>query len=122
MEFDRIYSKVNKRGGIVSTTYTFIYKDTIITLTENNIHIECSYRIDKKKDIKDILEYLYDNYKDKCKVLQNRDIKSLTNEWIAHNNLYKLHLWRNHTISVDLDYPQESYISLIYRILSIIVL
>lgn len=121
MEFDKIYTKVNKRGGIKSTDYYLLYRGCMITVTDNNIHIECSYRVGSKKDIIDILEYIVTNYPYN-KVVENRSLKSMYNEWVAHNNLYKLGLWKSHTISVDLNYPQEWYINMIYKLLSIIVL
>ena len=121
MEFDKIYTKVNKRGGIKSTDYYLLYRGCMITVTDDNIHIECSYRVGSKKDIIDILKYIIKNYPTN-KVVENRSLKSMYNEWIAHNNLYKLGLWRSHTISVDLNYPQEWYIKVIYWLLSRIVL
>ena len=118
MEFDKIYTKVNKRGGIKTTTTYIHYKGTIITLDDKNIHIENSYRIYKLNDIEDILFYLYTNYK--CKVLDNRTVKNLTKEWIGHNNLYKLGLFKSHTSDVDLDYPQKTLHRIIWFLLSII--
>lgn len=121
MEFDKIYTKVNRRGSIKSTDYYLLYRGCMITVTDDNIHIECSYRVGSKKDMIDILEYIVINYPTN-KVVKNRSLKSMCNEWIVHNNFYKLGLWKSHTISVDLNYPQEWYIKIIYKLLSIIVL
>lgn len=121
MEFDKIYTKVNKRGGIKSIDYYLFYRGCMIIVTDYNIHIECSYRVGSKKDMIDILEYIVTNYPTN-KVVKNRSLKSMCNEWIVHNNFYKLGLWKSHTISVDINYPQEWYIKVIYWLLSRIVL
>ena len=79
---------------------------TRYTITKDNIHIENSYSITKesyiKKYITDIKNSI-ENYRVNCIVFQKRTIKSLTKEWIAHNVLYKLHIARSHTKSVDLN-------------------
>lgn len=83
-------------------------------VTKNNIHIENSYILTKEDRIRQYLINLRDNVEScelNCIVLYRRTIKSLTKEWIAHNVLYKLHIARSHTKSVDLNI--ESW----YRIL-----
>lgn len=83
-------------------------------VTKNNIHIENSYILTKEDIIRQYLINLRDNIEDcglNCIVFYRRTIKSLTKEWIAHNVLYKLHIARSHTKSVDLNI--ESW----YRIL-----
>ena len=75
-------------------------------ITECNIHIENSYIFTKEDRIKQYLINLKDTVKRydlSCIVFQKRTIKSLTKEWIAHNVLYKLHIARSHTKSVDLN-------------------
>lgn len=52
--------------------------------------------------------------------LNYRSNKSLIREWITHNNLYKLNLYRDRTASVDLNYPQKWYMKIAYFIFSII--
>lgn len=71
-------------------------------ISEDNIHIKNSYTITKEGYIKDILTNLKNKISDHI-VFQKRTIKSLTKEWIAHNVLYKLHIARSHTKSVDLN-------------------
>lgn len=52
-----------------------------------------------------------------CSILYTRSIKSLVEEWRAHNLLYKLGLFKSHTKDVDLN--NESKVRLfIYKILS----
>lgn len=75
-------------------------------VTKNNIHIENSYILTKEDRIKQYLINLRDSIEIaelNCIVFQTRTIKSLTREWIAHNVLYKLHIARSHTKSVDLN-------------------
>lgn len=48
-----------------------------------------------------------------------RSVYSLVDEWRAHNLLYDLHLFRNHTKDVDFEYPQRWYLSIIWAFLSI---
>lgn len=71
-------------------------------ISEDNIRIENSYVITTE----DYIELILTNLKNKISdhiVFQKRTIKSLTKEWIAHNVLYKLHIARSHTKSVDLN-------------------
>lgn len=75
-------------------------------VTEDNIHIENSYILTKEDRIRQYIINLRDNIEIaelNCIVFQKRTIKSLTKEWIAHNVLYKLHIARSHTKSVDLN-------------------
>ena len=120
IDFDKVFTKVNKRGGIKSVTCIFIKDGCIISVTDNNIHIENSYRITTRKLITDIIEFIYEKYSNE--VTKNRSKSSCVNEWIAHNNLYKLGLFKSHTVSVDINYPQKWYIPIIYKLLSLIVL
>lgn len=119
-DFDRIYTKVNKRGGITTYSYILIKNGCIITVTENNINIENSYRIDKRKDIEAVISYVYYTYSNN--VTKNRSGQSCIDEWIAHNNLYKLHIEQDRTRSVDLQYPVKWYEPIVYKLLSIIAL
>jgi hypothetical protein len=120
MEFDKIIVKKVNRGGIRCVSYILQKDGCTIIVTDYNIHIEDSYKISKRKDIIDIMDWIYDNYDNK--VIQNRTKSSCINEWIAHNNLYKLGLFKSHTVSVDIDYPQKWYMPIIYKLLSLIVL
>lgn len=61
-----------------------------------------------------------DYVKDMDSPLNYRSNKSLIREWITHNNLYKLNLYRDRTASVDLNYPQKWYMKITYFIFSII--
>ncbi len=94
--------------------------DIDILIAKDNIHIDNSYRVRKRKDMKLILHYLRDNYT--SWVLDYRSDNSLVHEWVGHNNLYVLGLFRSHTKDVDLEYPEEWYYKVIWWLLSRIVL
>jgi len=51
-----------------------------------------------------------------AEVVKHRCDRSLLREWAAHKLLYCLHLWRSHTQSVDLNYPQKWYVRVAYLI------
>lgn len=75
-----------------------------------------------KYNDKDLMEYILNNIrKDNPNsfLLSVRDNQSLINEWVAHNRLYKLGLFRTHTVTVDLDYPQKWYYKFGYWLLSL---
>lgn len=84
--------------------------------------MEDSYEIRSKFLMRDILYDFRVDYADTCNVLKYRSDDSMINEWVAHNNLYILHLFRNHTKDVDLNYPQKWYEQPIWWLLSRIVL
>ena len=93
---------------------SFKINGLICKCTETNIHIEDSYKI---KDV-EIPKFLIDlkqeierdfNYK--------RSIDSWTKEWIAHNRLYKLGLFRSHTKDLDLDENESKFRLVIYNII-----
>ena len=103
--------------------HTDYNKDIIIHCSKDNIQIEDSYIINKEHDIKTILYTIKidpDAEKANCIVFQKRTIKSLTKEWIAHNVLYKLHIARSHTKSVDLNI-ESWYRMLCYNIIYFVV-
>ena len=83
------------------------------TLTKNNLHIEDSYLVSKKA----MMEYLIDlfdadavanNYDlNRCSHVWLRNFHSLRAEWVVHNFLHRIGLWRERTKDVDLDYPSD---------------
>ena len=78
----------------------------IVTL--GNIHISGSWDV-SKRDMSDILTYIWEVCNEsgfKCDAFL-RGEKSLMDEWITHNALYKLHILRTRTQDVDLNHPQR---------------
>lgn len=86
-------------------------------LTDTSLHVEDSYTLNKRKDIRLFLESIksHNNVS-----LFNRNITSLINEWKGHNLLYNLHLFRSHTKDVDLEYPQKWYYIIIWNIIGLL--
>jgi len=72
-------------------------------ITDNNLHIENSYKVYKRR-MNEILNTIAreDCYQSDVWL---RTFQSLEDEWIVHNFLYKIGLWRPRTKGVDLDYP-----------------
>lgn len=84
-------------------------------ITDNNIHINnsCEY---SKHSFDTVFSYLRDHYLTN-NVLLNRSDCSMAREWASHNLLWDLHIARERTADVDLDYPQKWYYRLGYFIL-----
>ena len=97
-----------------------------IDITTHNIHIEYSYLIQTKSEMRlilnDLKNQLYIASITMSTPFNNRSIKSMVNEWVSHNNLYQLGYKVEQTGSVDLNYPQPWYVKLAYWFLSRIVL
>lgn len=91
-----------------------------IDISTNNIHIVDSYTIKMRETMRYVLDdlktYLRQNYI--VSPFDHRSIKSMVNEWVAHNNLYKLGYKRERTGSVDLNYPQKWYMPILYWLFS----
>jgi len=85
------------------------------------LHINNSYLIESKKDIKVMLTYIHNSRK--YKRLQargyTRTFESEYREWRAHNVLYKLGFKRDRTGSVDIDNNEPKWRRFVYAILSI---
>lgn len=75
-----------------------------INVTEDNIHIEDSYKITETSKMRNILLIIKNKYSIyECSVIHVRSINSLVYEWQAHNLLYDLHYKRKETKDVDLN-------------------
>lgn len=91
-----------------------------VTVTKDNIHIVDSYKIKKRKDMKLYLSYLKNCGRyDYCEVF-NRCMFDLVNEWMTHNNLYKIGYEPLRTRDCDLDYSQKWYYCILWFIGGII--
>ena len=77
----------------------------------NNIKIIDSYLVTDKKRM---TEYLKQLPLEKV----NRNFNSCLNEWIAHNRLYKLGLFKKHTQDCDLSQDESLFRRICYWILS----
>lgn len=90
-------------------------KGVKIQYNQNLVRIIDGYKITKAKDMRDILTWFtfMVGYKSK------RTIFSWIREWKAHNRLYKLRLFREHTRDCDLEENEKWYRLIIYQILGI---
>lgn len=77
----------------------------------HNIKIIDSYLVTDKKRM---IEYLNQLPLERV----NRTFKSCLNEWIAHNRLYNLGLFKNHTSDCDLTMNESLFRRVCYWILS----
>jgi len=84
-----------------------------ITFNENNTHVEDSYlATDLDLEVGYIIRERYLR-----RLPQTRSFDSYVREWKAHNNLYKLGLFKSHTKDVDMEEPIKWYYELIYWII-----
>lgn len=86
-------------------------------VSKNNIHIEDSYLITRRGEMYAVLDHLKFSYPDSN--VWKRSFFHMSCEWKAHNRMYRLGLYRSHTKSVDLNYPQKWYMKAIYFILGL---
>ena len=96
-----------------------------IYVSTYNIHIECSCTVESPKEMSVILTTLkvqIAQLKTVKSPFDNRTIESMINEWVSHNNCYKLGIAPDRTASVDLNYPQPWYMPIVYWLTSRIVL
>lgn len=93
----------------------------MILVSESNTHIEDSYKITKDKAMYNILNQIrISNIHNRNLAIFNRSLKSMIIEWRAYNLLYKLHICKERTKSVDLYLNEPLYKKISYYILHII--
>lgn len=84
-----------------------------IQYDKSNIKIINSYKITKEEEMEDILFW----FMFKIGYISKRDIYSWIKEWKAHNRLYKLGLYRSHTVDCDLTENEAWWRLMIYSII-----
>ena len=86
-----------------------------IQFNDNNVRIVDSYKVELEADMVIILKLfkIKENYKSR------RTVTSWVKEWKAHNRLYKLGLFKDHTIDCDLEENEKWYRLLAYQILGL---
>ena len=90
---------------------TIKIKDTIFIHDLSNMHIVDSYKVPNKL----VREYLVKFTK--TSGIYYRDIDSMEKEWIAHNILYKLGMFKNHTKDTDITVDESWYRLLGYEVI-----
>ena len=84
----------------------FPFKNDIMlfcTLTADNTHIENSYRVKSRSDMKEVISRIRTALPPGEYAINRLSVRSMVREWRAHNLLYALGLWRERTRSVDLN-------------------
>ena len=94
-----------------------VLENCVYNVTENNIHIQYSYKMTSKSEMKEVL-YAIQHKHPECNTFK-RSYDSLIAEWRAHNRLYNWGIKRDHTADVDLNYPLKWYVELAYRIVGL---
>ena len=80
-----------------------------------NVRILDSYKVKEEKDIIQILK----QFKLKTRYKSKRKFKSWIKEWKAHNRLYEMNLFIEHTRDCDLEENEKWWRLLAYQILGI---
>ena len=87
-----------------------------ITYTKENTHIENSYLLKTRKAIREEVGKIV--FVREAKMYSTRKHKwSYVNEWVAHNRLYRLGLFKSHTKDVDLEENESLIWGVIWFIL-----
>ena len=92
----------------------FYLGSTYINITDGNIHIHDSYKIDSNTEKQAMLNEIFSHAAD-----FPRSYKSALREWKAHNVLYKLHFKRNSTMHTDIEAKPKLICRFCYLILSL---
>jgi len=93
-----------------------IYNKDEIKYYEDNTHIPNSYLLRTRKAISKEVDWIIFK-RDALKYQVTRTNSSYTNEWIAHNRLYRLGLFKKHTKDTDLEEPQSLFWKMVWFIL-----
>ena len=101
----------------VDCMITFYYNSLRVDCTEDNTHIESSYKVKKISAMRALLESHRGSPVYSWLALTKRSVSSMIMEWRAYNLLHALGIARSRTESVDLDYPQAWYYKVGYFVL-----
>ncbi len=91
-----------------------VLSDIIYKILSNRVKIMDSYKIVDRSKMKDILYAIQHNHPE---VKFNRSYDELTNEWVAHNRLYKWNIRPEKTKDVDLQFEESKTNKIIWNIL-----
>lgn len=89
-----------------------------VSCSENNTNIQYSYRCTSISEMRSILKQCRSKNNMSHKAILKRSILGMVTEWRSHNLLYSLGIYRDHTESVDLEYPQKWYYKIAYFVLA----
>lgn len=96
----------------------FKIKGLKVRVSHKNIKIINSYQITNKEKMREILlkaleKATEEGYK------TDRTLKALVKEWVSHNRLYQLHLFRGHTRDADFEANESRFRRFVYFFLGI---
>ena len=91
------------------------FGNTYVNITEGNIHIHDSYKIDTNTEKIAMLNEIYSLASD-----FPRSYNSALREWKAHNVLYKLHIKRKSTMHTDIEAKPKLICRICYFFLSLL--
>lgn len=89
--------------------------EIVIEYNDKNVRIINSYLINDKKLMKHILQ----EFLDETGYVSKRSLRSWIKEWKSHTRLYRLGLFRTHTIDCDLQQNEALYRLIAYEILGL---
>lgn len=78
-----------------------------------NVRVLESYKVKNKKVMRYVLEY----FKEREGFKSRRSIRSWVREWVAHNRMYKLGMFKGHTRDCDLEELEGWHRRVIYFII-----
>ena len=93
-------------------------EDGEYSVSENNIHVESSFRV-RKDDFEGELKALREQHPESQ--VWNRSVESLKREWATHNAFHAMGIFRSRTAHMDLNWPQPWYIRLGYAVIGKVV-
>ena len=91
------------------------YSYIVYDVSNSNIHVYNSYVVFSEKTKKDFLRHLLDTVDG---LSETRTLKSMLDEWKAHNALYQRNMFKAHTKELDLEFKQKWYHRVIYWLIA----
>lgn len=88
----------------METTICYNEHNINVGIYWENTHIEDSYRIKSKKDMRNVLELIRLQTDGRGLAINRLSLRRQVREWRAHNLLYALGIARKRTKDVDLNY------------------
>ena len=118
---DYIVNKDNYKVHITTNKNITSNNEILIIDDRDNYDIQVinSYKIKDSKMKKEIIDIILEYNKMVPNYKWKRTKDSMYYEWIVHNILYKYHLYKKHTISVDFDNKDEYKYYLISKLFTI---
>ena len=84
--------------------------EILIEYDAGNVRIVDSYKVKKEEDMLEVLMW----FKLKTGFRSRRSMDSWIREWKAHNRMYKIGLFKNHSRDCDLEELEKWYRRLVY--------